>query len=56
MLEASIIFPIHHSSWVANIAPVKKKNGKICICVDFRNLIQAYPKENYPLLVMDQVL
>ena len=32
MLEAGIIFPIHHSSWVANIVPVRKKNGEIHMC------------------------
>lgn len=27
MLKARIIYPIHHSTWVANIVPVRKKNG-----------------------------
>lgn len=45
ILEASIIFPIHHSSWVANIVVVRKKNGEICICVDFHNLNQLSLKE-----------
>ncbi|KAH9294618.1 hypothetical protein KI387_038206 [Taxus chinensis] len=56
MLDAWIIFPIHHSTWVENIVPVRKKNGEICICVDFRNLNQASLKDNYPLPIMDQVL
>ncbi|KAH9299828.1 hypothetical protein KI387_031510, partial [Taxus chinensis] len=34
----------------------RKKNGEIRICVDFRNLNQASLKDNYPLLIMDQVL
>ncbi|KAH9299721.1 hypothetical protein KI387_031403, partial [Taxus chinensis] len=42
--------------WVANIVPVRKKNGEIRICVDFRNLNQASLKDNYPLPIMDQVL
>lgn len=36
MLKAKIIYPIHHSTWVANIVLVRKKNGEIRICVDFR--------------------
>ncbi|KAH9291021.1 hypothetical protein KI387_044150 [Taxus chinensis] len=56
MLNARIIFPIHHSTWVANIVPVWKKNGKIRICVDFHNLNQASLKDNYPLPIMDHFL
>lgn len=56
MLEARIIYPIHHSTWIANIVPVRKKNGEIIICVDFRNLNQASLKDNYALPNMDHRL
>ena len=56
MLKAHIIFPIHHSTWVENIVPVRKKNGEIRICVDFRNLNQASLKDNFALPIMDQIL
>lgn len=56
MLKARIIYLIHHSTWVANIVPVRKKNGEIRICVDFRNLNQASLKDNYALPTMDHVL
>lgn len=35
ILKARIIYPIHHSTWVANIVPVRKKNGEIRTCVNF---------------------
>lgn len=38
LLVARIIFPIQHTTWVANLVPVKKKSGEIWICIDFRNL------------------
>lgn len=38
---ARIILPIRHSTWVANMAPVRKKNGDIRFCVDFLNLNKA---------------
>ena len=38
LLAAGFIKPIQHSRWLSNIAPVKKKNGQIRCCVDFRNL------------------
>lgn len=56
MLKARIIYPIHHSAWVANIVPVRKKNGEIQICVDFCNLNQATLKDNYALPNMDHIL
>ena len=56
MLKAHIIFPIHHSTWVENIVPIRKKNGEIRICVDFSNLNQASLKDNFALPIMDQIL
>lgn len=56
MLKARIIYPLHHSTWIANIVPIRKKNGEILICVDFRNLNQASLKDNYPLPAMDHIL
>ena len=56
MLKAHIIYLIHHSTWVADIVPIRKKNGEIRICVDFGNLNQAILKDNYALPTMDHVL
>ena len=36
ILKEKIIFPVRHSSWVSNMVPVRKKNGDIRICIDFR--------------------
>ena len=38
LLAAKIIFPVRHTTWVANLVPVRKKSGDIRICIDFRNL------------------
>ena len=35
---------------------VRKKNGEIRLCVDFRNLNKVSLKDNYPLPKMDQIL
>ncbi len=35
--------------WLANIVPVKKKGGQIRICVDFRDLNKACPKDEFLL-------
>ena len=56
LLKAKIIFPVRHSRWVSNLVPVKKKNGDIRICIDFRNLNKACQKDNFPLPPMEQIL
>ena len=35
---------------------VKKGNGKWRMCVYFTDLNKAYPKDNYPLLHIDQLV
>ena len=35
LLEAKIILPVHHTTWVAKLVPVRKKLGEIRICIDF---------------------
>jgi len=55
-LYAKIIFSVRHTKWVANLVPVRKKNGDIRLCVDFRNLNRASKKDNYLLPSMEQIL
>jgi hypothetical protein len=56
LLDAKIIVPLRYSDWVANLVPVRKKNGEIRLCVDFRNLNRSSLKDNYPLPKMDHIL
>ena len=56
LLAAGFIKPIQHPRWISKIVPVKKKNGQIRCCVDFRNLNKACPKDEFPLLNMDLLI
>ena len=56
LLKGKIIFPVRHSNWVSNMVPVRKKNGDIRICIDFRNLNKENKKDNFPLPTMEQTL
>ena len=56
LLAAKIIFPVRHTTWVANLVPVRKKSRDIRICIDFINLNQASLKDNYPIPAMEQIL
>ena len=42
-----------YPQWVANVVPVPKKDGKIRVCVDFRDLNKASPKDDFPLPHID---
>ena len=54
--DRGIIKPIRYSTWVSNLVPVKKKNGDIRLCVDFKNLNIASLKDNYGLPNMEAML
>jgi hypothetical protein len=56
LLDAQIIIPLRYSEWVANLVPVRKKNGEIRLCVDFENLNRSSKKDNYPLSKMEHIL
>uniref|UniRef100_A0A2N9G4I2 Integrase catalytic domain-containing protein n=1 Tax=Fagus sylvatica TaxID=28930 RepID=A0A2N9G4I2_FAGSY len=56
LLSANFIKPIQHPQWLSNIVPVKKKNGQIRCCVDFRNLNKACPKDEFSLPNMDLLI
>jgi hypothetical protein len=56
MLEVGIIAQTRHSSWCSNLVIAKKKNGKIRLCIDFRNLNIACTKDHYPLPKMETLL
>ena len=56
LITAGFIKPIKHPTWLANIVPVKKKNGQVRICVDFRDLNKVCPKDEFPLPNMDVLI
>lgn len=42
--------------WVSPHCDLNKKNGKLRICVDYRNLNKETKKDHYPLPFSDQML
>jgi hypothetical protein len=57
LLQAGFIQPCRYAEWISNIIPVEKKNtGKIRICVNFRNLNRATPKDEYPMPIADMLI
>jgi hypothetical protein len=42
--------------WVSNLVPVNKKQGTIHVCVDYRDINKAFPKDNFPTPFIDQII
>ncbi|KAJ8615247.1 hypothetical protein MRB53_034619 [Persea americana] len=45
-----------HPEWLANIVPVTKKNGQIRVCIDYRDLNNACPKDEFPLPISEVMI
>jgi len=56
LLKAGFIYPIPLTDWVSNIVPVTKKQGTIRVCVDYRDINRACPKDNFPTPFIDQLI
>ena len=47
--DAGFLAVARYPEWVTNIVPVPKKDGKVKMCVDYQDLNQASPNDNFPL-------
>ncbi|KAK9042315.1 hypothetical protein V6N11_017392 [Hibiscus sabdariffa] len=54
--DAGFLQAVSYSDWIANIVPVPKKDGKVRMCVDYRDLNRASPKDNFPLPHIDTLV
>jgi len=53
LIEAKFIRQCWYAEWISNVVPVYKKNEKLRVCIDFRNLNKATSMDGYPMLVAD---
>ena len=44
---------VQQAEWIANVVLVPKKDGKVRMCMDFRDLNKACPKDDFPLPHID---
>jgi hypothetical protein len=56
MLEAGFIRPCRYAEWISSVVPVQKKDGRWRVCVDFRDLNRATPKDEYPMPVAETLI
>ncbi|XP_070054568.1 uncharacterized protein [Nicotiana tomentosiformis] len=48
-IEANVARVTNYPKWLENIVPVPKKDEKIRICMEYRDLNKASPKDDFPL-------
>ena len=53
LIEAKFIRQCRYAEWISNVVPVYKKNGKLHVCIVFRNLNKATSMDGYPMPVVD---
>uniref|UniRef100_A0A6N2MMH1 Retrotransposon gag domain-containing protein n=1 Tax=Salix viminalis TaxID=40686 RepID=A0A6N2MMH1_SALVM len=53
LIQAGFIREVKYPTWISSIVPVKKKNGQMRVCVDFRDLNNACPKDDFPLPITE---
>ena len=46
-INASFLMTSVYPYWIANIVPFPKKYGKVRMCVDYRDLSKASPKDDF---------
>jgi hypothetical protein len=56
MLEAGFIRPCRYVEWISSIVPVQKKDGRWQVCVDFRDLNRATPKDESLMPVAETLI
>ncbi|GJS20987.1 reverse transcriptase domain-containing protein [Tanacetum coccineum] len=53
LIDAGIMKEVHYHSWFSNPVMVKKHDNSWQMCVDFKDLNKACPKDGYPLPKID---
>ena len=56
LLHNGFIRAVKYPEWLANVVVVLKKGDKWRVCVDYTDLNDACPKDNFPLPRIDQIV
>ena len=56
LLAAEFIREIYHSEWLTNVVMVPKKDDSLRMCIDFKHINRACPKDHFPLPRIDQIV
>ena len=55
-MVVEFIKEVKYPDWLTNVVVVPKKDGKWQVCVNYTNLNDVYPNDNFPLPQIDQIV
>jgi len=56
LIDSDFIREEQNPDWIANIVPVTKENRKIWVCIDFHDLNETCPKDEFSLPITDVMI
>jgi hypothetical protein len=56
LLKDGFIYPMDLTDWVSNLVSIDKKQGTIRMCIDYRDINKAFPKDSFPTPFIDQII
>jgi len=56
LIKVGFIREVKYPKWISNIVPIKKKNGQVRVCIDFRDLNEACLKDDFPLPITELLI
>jgi hypothetical protein len=56
LLKSGFIYPVSLNDWVSNIVSVNRKQCTISVCVDYKDIKKACPKDNFPTPFVNQIV
>jgi len=56
LIDSGFVREEQYPDWVANIVPIPKKNWKIRICIDYRDINAACSKDKFSLPITDVLI
>ena len=56
LLGAKFIRPCRYAKWISSVLPMYKKNGKLRVCIDFRDLYKATPMDGYSMPIANMLV
>ena len=56
LLKAKFIRTTRYVNWISSIVPIMKNNGKLRVCINFRDLNNATPKDEYDMLIANMLI
>ena len=55
-LSVGFLSVVEYLEWLANVVPVPKNDEKVRVCVNFRDLNKASPKDDFSLPHIDMLV